>query len=372
MTKSASTISTSEVIIVVINSILGAGILTLPRTISKAVETPDVWISVILAGLVVTIISLLLVTLCRRFPGKTVFEFIPEITGKWIAYLLGLLIIVYFVVLCSFEVRVMAEITSMYILERTPSWVTIMVSLWIGIYMLSGGLMVIIRVFSIVLPVTLVLLALVFLLSTKMFDIINLRPILGEGIMPVLKGLKPSCLSYSGYEVLLIVTAYMKDVKASNKTAIYSILICTIIYMVTIVTVVGNLSLAGVETRMWPTFDMVRSFEIEGFLFERYESLFIVFWLMQIFATYAFKHYFASIGIRDLFRLKKITGIQFAMLPVLYLIAYLPKNLEETLALGDFLGNMSIFLFGVLPLLLLILSFVRKKGGKQAASGALS
>ncbi|MEK4365925.1 GerAB/ArcD/ProY family transporter [Paenibacillus sp. FSL M8-0212] len=371
MTKSASTISTSEVIIVVINSILGAGILTLPRTISKAVETPDVWISVILAGLIVTIVSLLLVTLCRRFPGKTVFEFIPEITGKWISYLIGLLIIVYFVVLCSFEVRVMAEITSMYILERTPSWVTIMVSLWIGIYMLTGGLKVIIRVFSIVLPVTLVLLGLVFLLSTKMFDITNLRPILGEGIMPVLRGLKPSCLSYSGYEVLLIVTAYMKDVKASNKTAIFSILICTMIYMVTIVTVVGNLSLSGVETRMWPTFDMVRSFEIEGFLFERYESLFIVFWLMQIFATYAFKHYFASIGIRDLFRLKKITGIQFAMLPVLYLIAYLPKNLEETLALGDFLGNMSIFLFGLLPLLLLILSFVRKKGGKQATSGAL-
>ena len=103
--------------------------------------------------------------------------------------------------------------------------------------------------------------------------------------------------------------------------AIYSILSCTIIYLVTIVTVVGNLSLPGIQTRMWPTFDMVRSFEIEGFLFERYESLFHCVWLMQIFATYAFKHYFAAIGIRDLFRLKNITSIQFAMLPVLYVIA---------------------------------------------------
>ncbi len=128
----------------------------------------------------------------------------------------------------------------------------------------------------------------------------------------------------------------MADVKASNKAAIYSILICTIIYLITIVTVVGNLSLPGIETRMWPTFDMVRSFEIEGFLFERYESLFIV-----------------------------------LMLLILYLIAYLPKNLEETLALGDFLGNMSIFLFGLLPLLLLIISFINKKGGKQASSEAL-
>ncbi|PQP81524.1 spore gernimation protein [Paenibacillus sp. PCH8] len=371
MKQSSSKINTSEVIVVVINSILGAGILTLPRTISKAVGTPDVWISVLMSGVLVTGISLLLVTLSRRFPGKTVFEFVPEITGKWISYLLGLLIIVYFVVLCSFEVRVMAEITSMYILERTPTWVTIMVSLWIGIYMISGGLKVIIRVFEIVLPVTLLLLALVFLLSSKMFELDNLRPVLGDGFMPVLKGIKPSALSYSGYEVLLIITAYMADNKGSNKAAIYSILSCTIIYLVTIVLVVGNLSLPGIQTRMWPTLDMVRSFEIEGFLFERYESLFMVFWLMQIFATYAFKHYFASVGIRDLFRLKNVTGIQFAMLPVLYVIAYLPKNLEETLALGDFLGNISIFLFGLLPLLLLLISFVRKKGGKQDTDGTL-
>ncbi len=368
MKQSGSKISTSGVVIVVINSILGAGILTLPRTISKAVKTPDVWISIILSGVLVALVSVLLVTLCRRFPGKSVFEFTPEITGKWVSYLIGLLIIMYFVILCSFEVRVMAEITSMYILERTPSWVTIMVSLWIGIYMISGGLKVIIRVFEIVLPVTLLLLAVVFVLSSRMFELSNLRPLLGEGILPVLKGIKPSFLSYSGYEVLLIITALMADVKTSNKAAIYSILICTIIYLVTIVMVVGNLSLPGIETRTWPTFDMVRSFEIEGVFFERYESLFIVFWLMQIFATYAFKHYFAAVGIRDLFRLKNITGLEYALLPVLYIIAYLPKNLEETFALGDFLGNMTLFLFGLMPLLLLIISIIRKKGGKQSSN----
>lgn len=78
MKKSTTNINTSEVIIVVINSILGAGILTLPRTISKAVGTPDVWISVILSGLIVTTISILLVTLCRRFPVKRYSNLYPK------------------------------------------------------------------------------------------------------------------------------------------------------------------------------------------------------------------------------------------------------------------------------------------------------
>lgn len=360
MREAGNTLSTSEVVIVVLNSVLGAGILTLPRTISKAVGTPDVWISVIMSGLLVTAVGLMMVALCQRFPGKTVFEFLPQLTGRWGAYILGMLIVSYFLVLCSFEIRVMAEITSMYLLRDTPSWASIMVIMWIGLYMMNGGLKVMIRVFEIMLPITLALFLLVFLLSGRLFELNNLRPVLGEGFMAVLKGIKPSFLSYSGYEVVLITTAFMANARAGNRAVVYSVLVTTLIYLVTIVMVIGNLSLEGVLSRTWPTLDMVRSFEIEGFFFERFESFFLVFWLTQIFATYVFKHYFASIGLRELFRRKSMQVIQYVLLPVLYVLSYLPRNLDETLSLGDKLGDISIFLFGLLPLMLLILSFARK------------
>lgn len=360
MRKAGTKLNTSEAVIVVLNSVLGAGILTLPRTISKAVGTPDVWISVLLSGLLVTAIGLMMVALCRRFPGKTVFEFLPQLTGRWGAYVLGMLIVSYFVVLCSFEIRVMAEITSMYLLKGTPSWVSIMVIMWIGLYMMNGGLKVMIRVFEIMLPITLALFLLVFLLSGRLFELNNLRPVLGEGFMSVLKGIKPSFLSYSGYEVVLITTAFMANAKAGSRAVIYSVLVTTLIYLVTIVMVIGNLSLEGVYSRTWPTLDMVRSFEIGGFFFERFESFFLVFWLTQIFATYVFKHYFASIGLRELFQLKSMQVIQYVLLPILYVLSYMPRNLDETLSLGDRLGDISIFLFGLLPLMLLILSFARK------------
>ncbi|MEK3786548.1 MULTISPECIES: GerAB/ArcD/ProY family transporter [Paenibacillus] len=366
MDSSFSKIKASGVVMVVMNSMLGAGILTLPRTISQAVGTPDAWISIILSGLMVTGIGLLLVFLCRKFPGKTVFEFIPEIIGKWLSYLLGIFIILYFTILCSFEIRVMAEITDMYLLDRTPTWASIMVIMWVGIYMITGGITVMIRVFAIILPITLALFLLVMLLSSQTFELNHLRPVLGQGIVPVLKGIKPSFLSYSGYEVVLITTAYMANIKDSNKAVYTSISIVTLIYLVTIIMVIGSLSLEGAEARTWPTFDMVRSFEMEGFLFERFESQFLIFWLVQIFATYVFKHYFASVGIRDIFGIKKIKTIQFILLPVLYIISYLPKDLDQTLALGDLLGDISVLLFGIIPVMLLIVSFIRKRGGSKS------
>ncbi|UOK63087.1 spore germination protein [Paenibacillus sp. OVF10] len=361
MNGSEGSISTRQAVVIIVNYMLGAGILTLPRTTSEAVGTPDVWISIILSGLIITGVGIILVTLCRRFPEKTVFQFTREITGSWIAYILGFAMIMYFMVIAAFEIRVMAEVTGMYLLERTPTWAIVMVFMWIGIYLISGGLAVIVRVFEIILPITLIIFVIEILLSNQLFEIGNLRPVLGEGITPILKGLKPSLLAYTGYEVMFVMTAYMKNPKKSNVAMSWGIIISTMIYLITVVMVVGSLSLDGIKTRTWPTLDLVRSFEIQGLIFERFESLLLVIWIMQIFSSFTITHYCASVGIRDLFRTKKIKVIMYAFLPVIYITALMPKTVDETFALGDMLGNLSVLLFATLPLLLLIISLIRKK-----------
>ena len=44
-----------------------------------------------------------------------------------------------------------------------------------------------------------------------------------------------------------------------------------------------------------PTIDLMRSFEISGLIFERFESLLLVIWIMQIFATYTISYYAAAL-----------------------------------------------------------------------------
>ncbi|MEK3787071.1 GerAB/ArcD/ProY family transporter [Paenibacillus sp. FSL K6-1230] len=364
--KSRVHLSATQAAVIIVNYMLGAGILTLPRTTVDAVGTPDVWIVIIMSGLIVVGLGLIIVALCRRFPGKTVFEFTPIITGRWVSYILLLPMIVYFITISALEIRVMAEVTGMFLLERTPTWAIVMLFMWIGLYMTSGGLPVIVRVFEIILPITLIIFVLEILLSSQLFEINNLRPLLGEGLMPLLKGLKPTLLSYTGYEVMLVMTAYMKNPGKSNKSVVWGVLTSTVIYLITVVMVIGSLSVNGIMTRTWPTLDLLRSFEIQGLIFERFESLLLVIWIMQIFSTSAIAHYTASIGVRDMFRLKGLRVSMYIFLPLIYILAMIPKDVDQTLAFGDMLGNASVVLFGTLPLLLLITSIIRKKGGKQA------
>lgn len=364
MNPSPSQITTTDTIVVLINAMLGAAIFMVPRSTALAGGTPDVWISIILSGAIVAGMGCIMVGLCRKYPGKTLFEFMPEITGKWIAIPIGLCMIVYFLVRAAYEIRIMAEVTGMYLLERTPLWAITMIFMWIGMYMLLGGLKVIVRVLGIILPITLVLFVLEILFSIQLFDLNNLRPLLGEGILPVVKGVKPGLLSFIGFEVMFILAASMKKPNEGRKAVLWSTGITTAFYLITVVMVIGSLSLDGMWNRTWPTLDLVRSFEIEGLVFERFESFLLIIWIMQIYAVFAISHYSASIGVSGVFRIKHVQGIICTLLPFVYLVTMIPKNVEETIELGYTLDNVFLVLFGIVPVLLLSVSLIRKKGGK--------
>jgi spore germination protein len=48
--------------------------------------------------------------------------------------------------------------------------------------------------------------------------------------------------------------------------------------------VIGAFSVDGVVTRTWPTLDLM--LEITGLIFERFESLLLVIWMMQMFSSF--------------------------------------------------------------------------------------
>lgn len=361
--SSKDKISTPQAVVVVTNFIIATGILTLPRSTVEKVKTPDVWITVILGALISIIAGVIIVKLSQQFPEKTFYQYNQEILGKWVGRLLSLIIIFYFIVTSGFQVRSMAEVTSFYLLEGTPIWAIIMPFMWISLYLIMGGINSIARLFEIIFPVTVVFFLLVVAFSYKLFEIDNLRPVLGSGITPVLKGIQTTTLAYSGTEIMLILVAFMQQPNKAVKAIIIGTSIPMFFYVFLVLMVIGALSIDGVIVRTWPSIDLVRSFEISGLIFERFESLLLAIWLMQIFATYTISFYAAALGLAQLFN-KAIKPFSYGLLPVVYIIAMTPKTINDLFKLGDMLGNtITLFiLIGVLPLFLIMV--IKRKGGK--------
>lgn len=354
-------ISTFQAVMLLANFIMGAGILTLPRTITQKVQTPDSWLAVIISGVFIIFIATFTVNLCKRYPKETFYQFNQKIVGKWIGILLSCVVILFYIALSAFEVRAMAETTKLYLLQGTPIWAVMMPFLWIGLYLVMGGINSIARMLEIIFPISVLCFLLVVFLGISIFDIDNLRPVLGLGIKPVVKGLTTTSLSFSGFEIMLFIFVFMKEKKNGIKSSIFGIGLPIIFYTITVVAVVGAFSVDGVVSQTWPVLTYIRSYEITGLLFERFDSILLVIWIMQIFATYIVAFFIAALGMAQLSKKRNFHPFLFGMVPFIYLIAMVPQNINDVFNMGNMLGNFSMYLFTSMSILLLFVSVVKEK-----------
>ncbi|WP_438496925.1 GerAB/ArcD/ProY family transporter [Paenibacillus sp. IHBB 3054] len=363
-TRSDDKITASQAAVFLNNTVLGAGILTLPRSVSQSVKTPDSWMSVLLGGVIVMAVIALMVKISQQFPGKTVFQYAGKIIGRVPGGVLCLLLIIYFTIIAGFEIRSLAEVTLFFLLEGTPIWAIILPFIWVGTYLVYGGINSISRVFQIVFPISIMILLISYAFSLQLFDMKHLRPVLGNGILPVLSGLRSTVLVYTGCEVVMTLVAFMQHPRQALKAMLIGIGIPLCLYLLTVVMVIGGLSIDSVITSTWPTIDLIRSFEIPGFFFERMEFPLMVIWLMQMFCNFSSFFFQASLGISQIFRVS-IHPVILLLVPVIFISAMVPKSLNDLFTLGDAIGKMGIILFLLLPVLLSVIWLIRTKGLKQ-------
>jgi spore germination protein len=353
-------ITSNQAVMFMTNFILGAGILTLPRTTTEKVKTPDSWIAIIVSGLIIILITLIILKLCQRYPNETFFQFNQKLLGKWIGTLLSLIVICYYIALCAYEVRTMAETIRLFLLQGTPTWAIMMPFLWIGLYLVQGGVNAIARLLEIIFPITVLFFLLVMFLGIELFEVDNLRPVLGSGVKPVLKGLTTSSLSFAGFEILLFIYMFMKEKNKVTKVPLLGVGIPFIFYTITMVIVIGSMSVDAVVSQTWPVLTFIRSFETTGLFFERFDSLILVIWIMQIFATYVIALFIADLGLHQIFS-KSSHAFTYSLMPIIYLVSMIPKNINEVFKMSDRIANFALYLFFIMPLVLFIISTVKER-----------
>lgn len=201
-------------------------------------------------------------------------------------------------------------------------------------------------------------------LSVRIFDIQHLRPFLGEGLPPVIKGLKSSILVFSGCEVVLVLVGHLQHPEHAVKTMLAGLGIPLFLYFLTTVIVIGSMTIGSLQRSIWPTIDLLRSFEISGLFFERFEFPFLVIWMMQLFCNFTSFFYTASLGISQVFPVQYRT-VLLALMPIIFIATLIPHTMNEIFELGSVIGMMSVFLFLLVTVPLSLIFLLRKKGLKR-------
>ncbi|WP_167568979.1 GerAB/ArcD/ProY family transporter [Brevibacillus migulae] len=357
-------ITTSQAVIGIATFVLGSEIVILPRVASDAIGTPDAWISIFLGGVISTCLGVVCAKLSLRFPTSNYYEISPKLVGKPIGFLVNLIYIFSLMMTGAYQVRIQAEVVRHYLLDDTPIAFTAICFLAVSTYLVLGGMNPMFRLFELLFPLSTFVFFLVMVLCLQDFQIENFRPVLSEGVLPVLLGLKAASLPLYGFEIILFFTPIMNEPKKAVKAVVASNSITILVYVTVLVIVIGNLSSEVVRTLTWPTIEVIRSIEIPGAFFSNFELFFIVIWVIEMYTTLVVSHYFSSLGISQLFSIK-IKYCYFIVIPLIYWVAFYPKNINGVFSLGDINGYIAIFISGIVPVLLLLIAKLKSWRGQN-------
>lgn len=355
MNRMAKKISTSQVIIAISTALIADGFIVSSRSIAQNMQTPDVWISFFLGGLVSLVCGYCCAKLAQQYPRQTIFQYVQSLLGKPIGMCIGLLYVIWYTMVAAYQIRILGEFTQQFLLDRTPLFIVMCLPILVGSYLLQGGIQPMVRFFQLFFPPTILAILIILTIGLVSFQWQYVQPILGDGILPVIHSVPLTFFSYFGYETILIFAAFMDKPKKSGKAVFLGVGIPLLLYTLHSFVLVGTLSIEELKGLTWPTMEFAQRIQAWNL-----ELIFFVIWIIQLFTTYVIGHFIAHLGCCYL--IKKQTNISLYILMVIaYTLACIPKNLNETFLLGDWISKMGIICSVILPCILFVISFIRRR-----------
>lgn len=353
------TITSKQLLFTLIGSMLGSGILSLPRVTVKAVGQ-DAWLAVILGGIIPFVSIWLSSRIIGKYPGLSFVSLIEKLGGKFLGRLLEAAFVIYSIMASAVILRVFTEVITMFLLPNTPMLVKIMLGLGVSAYMASSGIKVLGSLNEFLFYVLLPPLFLSIPAVLGYAEIHYFMPALNQTIKEYSKAAFSTGFAYSGFELLIVFGPYVIKKKETLKAGILALSITAAMYLYVVITTVAVFGPGLTQMFTWPTLRLLSVKEIP--VLERIEFIAILAWIGVAIKPVSNQYFCASLIIKDAFEIKSIGAVVALLYPIIAYIAWYPKNIDITFSLSDFVGMYSLILGTALPLLLLGLSAIHGKG----------
>ena len=354
-------LSSVQVMILAAMTIIGAGLIELPRQVVEETELGGVLLT-LLAGGVVTTLSLLITLLGRRFPNKTIIEYSSEIVGPILAKGINLLLALYFLVGTALVLRLFSDAMKAILLDITPMEVIMITMLLITIYAAQNGINAVARICEAFFPIVLVSISILLVLGLQNFDIKEFYSLWQVDLISVVRNIPVASTAYFGFEVLLFAGAFMMKPNKAMICGVAGVGITTFIYTATVAICIGVFSSDTLSFQMYPTMELAKSIDFPGDFAERFDVFFGIFWIVAVFTTICVLHYLTGFTMTRLAGLKNYRPFIYLLAPVIYFLALAPQNIYQVKLFGQMMSYLGGLTAIGVPILLFIIAIIRKKG----------
>lgn len=353
------------------STLIGVGVLTLPRTTSSKLYEAG-WIAPMIGGVLALFSVWMIAKLSQKFPGQTFIEYSKIVwgsaknprVGKWLSlpWVVGYLAYMYFST--AIVSRIFGEVVVTSVLLDTPLEVIIITMFLLAQILCMHDLEVVARINELLIPLIVIPVLIIAFASFQKAEWDNVFPLYRASGKSLYEGVYEAVYSYSGHEIMLIFYAFAHENSSKVKAGLSGIGITIFIYTLIVLAGIVVFGYEELQWVSWPTLELVKTTKVPGLILERLESAFLAVWVAAVFTTVANAYYAFVYGLRQLFHKGMVfQRIVAALLFIpLFFVALWPQNIVEIFRLSSYLGTLSIVINIGIPTLYLLIMWTRGLG----------
>ena len=323
----------------------------------------DAWIAIFIAMTWSTILFLMFSRILSLYPGKDLFDILQILMGKFLGKIVSILMIWFAFHLGTLILRNLSEFTNTMVFNETPVVVPMIFFCILIIWCLKAGIDVLGRWSEFFILVVILIILGISSLAIPQMSISRLKPILSNGVTPILKGAL-SAFTYPFGEVIIFTMVFSNITKIKNykRTFIVGLLLGGgVIFIATL----RNTLLLGNETMSRVYFPSIMAISLIqlGQLLERLEMLVLMVFLVCVFVKMSICVFAVCNGISKVFGFNdyKFTATPVVLLMLNFSFIVYKSNLEMTLFAFNIWPYYSFIFEVILPLVVFILAEISNR-----------
>lgn len=264
----------------------------------------DVWIAIILAILMSLPMLLIYSKLLTMFPGKNLYDILQDTLGKILGNVTCILFIWHTFLLGAMLIRVLVEFVNVISFPDTPQFITTIFFGLLCIWIIRAGIEVLGRFSLFILPIVVVVLMIIYILSIGNMEFINIKPVLYNGMKPVMSGtFTIFSLPLTQTVVFTMVFHSLKNINKTFKVIFISVLLGLGVLLISNLKNILVLGTGTYDNLYFPSYTADRIIKIGDFL-ERIEVVAAVTFQLCVFVKTSVCLYTTSIGVAKILKIE--------------------------------------------------------------------
>lgn len=359
--KNRNVISNQQIKALIVTTIIGVGILSLPSDVAMILNN-DGWVAILIAGLILVPFIVIINKLFKMYPQKSFFEISSEVINPIITNFFLIISMFYIVVILAYTNRVFAEVMKAYLLENTPIEVILLAMLLVVAYIARSQIETVARMAVMIYPIILGFILFLVLVNLPNMDYTNIYPILDLNYKAIPRGVFTALFSYTGYEVILLALHFSEDNSKSLKYSLRGLFIVIGVYLILFFITLSQYGVNQLQREIWPSIAIVKEIDLPGYFLENLDGVVMAAWVMVVYGTLGPFLYAGGVALADIFKSKTHKIFVLPLVPIVYIVSLLPDNLVQTnKVLGVIVNYFALVATVIIPTIVFIVASIKKR-----------